>query len=113
MLVMSDGVSDAYTSFGLQSTPDAELLKLKNGFNIDVCGDLVIGISPGWNIYNEETHEQQKAKLYGFRFPIILYGADVKPSVVTSPVTIEQIAPTVSRHLRIRAPNAARKQPLY
>lgn len=113
MIVMSDGVSDAYTSFGLQSTPDAELLKLKNGFNIDVCGDLVIGVSPGWNIYNEETHEQQKAKLYGFRFPIILYGADVKPSVVTSPVTIEQIAPTVSRHLRIRAPNAARKQPLY
>ena len=113
MLVMSDGVSDAYTSFGLHSSPDAEMLKIKNGFNIDVCGDLVLSVSPGWNIYNEETHEQQKAKSYGFQFPIILYGADVKHAVVTSPVTVEQISPTVSKHLRIRAPNAARKQSLY
>lgn len=113
MLLLSDGISNAYTSFDLSLATDTQRRLLHNGFNVNVSGDLVIETAPGWKLLNEDIGKQQKWHQYGFAFPIIVYGADVAHEVVTTPVTIDQIAPTICRSIRIRAPNACKSAPLH
>lgn len=113
MLIMSDGIRNAYTSFNLASASDSRLTLIRNGYNTDVCGDIILDVAPGWKVLNEETKQQRQWKQYSFEFPIIFYGAGAKRETVLTPVTIDQIAPTISRHLRIRAPDASTKASLY
>lgn len=113
MLLLSDGISNVYTAFDLSSFDTGERKLLHNGFNINVCGDLVIDTAPGWKLLNEDTHKQQQWRQYGLAFPVILYGAGTVHEVVKTPVTIDQIAPTICRSIRIRAPNACKSAPLH
>lgn len=113
MLIMSDGISNAYTSLDLSSSKDTYTLLLHNGFNIDACGDLVVETAPGWKVLNEDTQKQQQWRQYGFTFPIIFYGSNVNHEVVNTPVTTDQIAPTICRSIHIRAPNACKSAPLH
>lgn len=112
MLLMSEGISDVYTSFRLTNAIDRSSQLLKNGYNLDVCGDLVIKVAPGWRIYNENTKKYQENKKIGFSFPVILYGAGVKHENVYDLVETDQIAPTISKKIKIRAPNACKANSL-
>ena len=76
-------------------------------------GDLVVEIAPGWQLQNDGTHEQIKTKQPIAYFPIIFYGANVPAKKVQAPVSIERIAPTISKAIRIRAPNACMTAPLF
>ena len=76
-------------------------------------GDLVVELAPGWQIQNDDTHEQLKTKQPLACFPIIFYGADIPAQKVQAPVSIERIAPTISKAIRIRAPNACMATPLF
>lgn len=77
-----------------------------------VSGDLVVETAPGWQIVNEENHENYFSRAAFIPFPIILYGAGVKPGHVTTPATVDRIAPTIAKAIRIRAPNACSSAPL-
>lgn len=112
MLLMSDGISDVYTSFMLTKASDKETQLLRNGYNLDVCGDLVIEVAPGWNIYDENTKKYRERRQYGFVFPVILYGTDFRHEIIEEPVTTDQIAPTISKKIKIRAPNASKSKSL-
>lgn len=113
MLLMSDGVSDVYTSLMLAKATDADMRLVRNGFNTDVSGDLILEIAPGWKLLNETNQKQAKWKQTGFTFPVILYGRKVEAQKVETPVTIDQIAPTISKSIRIRAPNACKNASLH
>ncbi|WP_028913006.1 hypothetical protein [Prevotella sp. MA2016] len=76
-------------------------------------GDLVVELNPGWQMQNDDTHEQIKTKQPLAYFPIIFYGAQVPAGKVLTPVSIERIAPTISKAIRIRAPNACMATPLF
>lgn len=76
-------------------------------------GDLVVELAPGWQMQNDDTHEQLKTKQPLACFPIIFYGADIPAQKVQTPVSIERIAPTISKAIRIRAPNACMATPLF
>ena len=39
-------------------------------------GDLQVELAPGWQMQNDDTHEQLKTKQPLACFPIIFYGAD-------------------------------------
>ena len=45
-------------------------------------------------------------------FPIIFYGYNTKAETVTTPTGVDYIAPTLSKAMRIRAPNACFATPL-
>ena len=45
-------------------------------------------------------------------FPICLLGNNVRPETIKTPVTVDCIAPTLARFMRIRAPNACSAAPL-
>ena len=76
-------------------------------------GDLVVEVAPGWQLQNDDTHEQIPAKKQLAYFPIIFYGPNIPAERVKTPVSIERIAPTIAKAIRIRAPNACMATPLF
>ena len=76
-------------------------------------GDLVVELNPGWQMQNDDTHEQIKTNKTLAYFPIIFYGANLPAQKVNTPVSIERIAATIAKSIRIRAPNACIATPLF
>ena len=105
-LIESAGVRDVFTSERLTTSGNSGIERIRNGYNTNCCGDILIEVAPGWTIQNEDTQDtwQQRASL--INFPIIIYGAQTKAGKVDTPVTVDRIAPTIAKSIRIRAPNA-------
>jgi hypothetical protein len=89
------------------------ITKIRNGFYPSHSGDILIEIAPGWQLQNEDTGEKSVSQASPIPFPVIFYGAGVKPERILTPVTTDHIAPTISRAIRIRAPNACTSEPLF
>lgn len=112
-LIQLSGVKDVYTSQRLSlgaGTPG--ISKLRNAYNPKCSGDILIQVSPGWQLKNEDTHEQSLSRESYLSFPLFFLGAGIVPEKVRIPVSIDQVAPTVAQALRIRAPNACPQAPL-
>lgn len=111
-LIQNSGVRDVYTSMRLlEGRGDIE--KIRNGHNPAISGDIIIEVAPGWQLYNEDNQQKYTSRQNAVPFPIIVYGANTKPARVTTPVTIDRLAPTISKAIRIRAPNACKATPLF
>lgn len=113
ILVMMSGIRNVYTSLQLMTNQNMQIEKIRNGFNPERCGDLLLDVAPGWQIQNEDTNEQELSRASFIQFPIIFYGANIVEKRINTPVTIDRIAPTISRSIRIRAPNACSSEPLF
>lgn len=81
-------------------------------YSTAVSGDLIIEVSPGWQLINEDSQEKYISRTAYVPFPIIIYGVGTKPERVNTPVTVDRIAPTIAKAIRIRAPNACASAPL-
>ena len=112
-LLQLSGIRNVYTSHQLLTSDNQRLERIRNGFNVEKCGDLLIDVAPGWELVNEYTHQSSTSRANIIPFPIIFYGADIQPQRVTRPVTADRIAPTIARAIRIRAPNACSAEPLF
>ena len=112
-LIQVEGVRNVYTSTQLMTSENSRLEKIRNGYCIDKCGDLIIEVAPGWKLVNEERHENTTQRTSFFSFPIIFYGANIPSERVLTPVTVDRIAPTIAKAIRIRAPNACASEPLF
>lgn len=75
-------------------------------YNPSVCGDIIIDVTPGWNLLNEDTGEHFTCRASHVSFPIVIYGADIETSHTSDLVEITRIAPTIARAIRVRTPNA-------
>lgn len=75
--------------------------------------DLQIEVAPGWQIQNEDTHENWLQQLGYHSFPIIIAGPGITAERTKTPVSIERIAPSIAKAIRIRAPNACMSEPLF
>lgn len=112
-ILQLSGVRHVYTA-SLLMTSDSNLLeRIRGGFNVEKCGDLLIDIAPGWQLVNEDTHTTTSSRAINIPFPIIFYGASIHSQRVETPVTVDHIAPTIARAIRIRAPNACAAEPLF
>jgi hypothetical protein len=112
-LVQMSGVRNVYSGLQLQTIINEQTLKVRNGYNAERCGDILIEVSPGWRIYNEDSHDSQQSHASFIQFPIIFYGANIQAGKVSSRVTTDRIAPTIAKTIRIRAPNACSAEPLF
>lgn len=106
------GVRNVYTSLELLSSGNQNVTKTRNGFNPERCGDIIIEVAPGWRMLNEDNLENHISRASFIQFPIIIYGAGTKPERIVTHVTTDRIAPTISKAIRIRAPNACSSEPL-
>ena len=107
------GVSNVYTSIQLLSGNNQQIYKIRNGFNSEHSGDILIEVSPGWQLQNETSQETHLSRASFTQFPIIIYGAGTKAERIKTPVNIDRIAPTIAKTIRIRAPNACSSEPLF
>ena len=112
LLLESTGVSDVYTSERLLSG-NKDVHKLLQGYNPSVSGDIIINVAPGWKLINEDTQESYTSRYNIILFPVIFYGTDIKGERISTPITIDRIAPTISKSIHIRAPNACSTVPLF
>lgn len=108
-LLQFSGIKSVY---GLYATPTAENANLKKGYNSNVSGDLIIGLRAGWNTIDEATGHKYYAQEAVLSFPIIFYGASITPQRLYERAPVEAIAPTLTKGLRIRAPNSSATAPL-
>lgn len=76
-------------------------------------GDLVIELAPGWQLQNEDTRDTYPYHYHLAYFPLIIFGADYQSQTVKTPVSIDRIAPSIAKAIRIRAPNACKTEPLF
>ena len=113
-LLQLSGVKDVYTAQRLlQGAWTPGISRIRGGYNAKFSGDVLIEVSPGWRYVNAETKEDMPVRESYIPFPIVFLGAGVKGEQIETPVTTDRIAPTLSRSVRIRAPNACAAVPLF
>jgi predicted AlkP superfamily pyrophosphatase or phosphodiesterase len=111
-----DAVADAYTATELmsRSMTDPFALKLQNGFNSLLSGDVMVVLKSG----HLESYGPNKGTSHGAIYtydthiPILLFGKNIPSGSSVRPVTITDIAPTMSLYLNISLPSAATGIPL-
>jgi hypothetical protein len=107
------GVRNVFTSLQLLNASNDYLAKIRNSFNPQRSGDILIEVAPGWHLQNEDTGYDKLSQASATSFPIIIYGANTVTARVQTPVTTDRIAPTIAKSIRIRAPNACTAEPLF
>lgn len=112
-LIQMSGVKDVYTSERLSLgawTPG--ISRLRNAYNPKCSGDILIQVAPGWSLVDESARTSRLSRESYMSFPLFFLGCNVTPQRISEAVTVDRIAPTLARHLRIRAPNACAQSPL-
>ena len=112
-MLLSDGIRDVHTVDRILSPANDDIARIRNTYNHTLCGDIVCEIAPGWHLVNENTGEKYDVSAVPVIFPIIFYGSGIQPERISTVVSTDRIAPTVSKSIRIRAPNGCRSLPLF
>lgn len=109
------GVSNVITSTNLQSTyyPEGIFQKMQNSFNQKRSGDIMINLDPGWVEESGSSADHNTSYSYDTHVPLIWYGWKISRKTVLAPVTITDIAPTISMFLNIDLPNGSNGNPLF
>lgn len=112
-LMQMEGVRDVFTSQRLTDGAGTPAIsKLRNAYNPRCSGDILIQVAPGWHLLNETLHQDRLVRDSYMGFPLIFYGCNIERETITTPVTVDHLAPTLARCLRIRAPNGCSAAPL-
>lgn len=116
-IIQLAGVKDVYTSQRLSLgawTPG--ISKLRNAYNPHRSGDILVQIAPGWSLLEAnasiKNSTQNISRESYTNFPLIFMGTGFTSKKVDIPVTIDYVAPTISKVLRIRSPNGCGQPPL-
>lgn len=112
-LIMSEGVRDVHTAERILMPGNNDIYKIRNSYNPNLCGDIIVEVAPGWKIVNEDNGEVFYSASSTSVFPIIFYGSSVSSGKIDNLVTTDCVAPTICKSIRIRAPNACKALPLF
>ena len=114
LLLQLSGVKDVYTSQRLmQGAWTPGISRIRGGFNPRFSGDILIEVSPGWHYTSPNIEKKQLVRESYLPYPVIFLGYGIPAATVDKPVTVDYIAPTLSKAMRIRAPNACSLAPLF
>ena len=80
--------------------------KIQNGFNQKRSGDIIVNLRAGWVEKNENSTDHNTSYAYDSRVPLIWYGWKIGRASILEPVSLIDIAPTISSYLEISYPNA-------
>lgn len=113
-LARMSGVSHVYTideiATGRAGNRD---VALQRNTSLKHAGDLVITINPGWSTTDEDFDTDSKVtRAVYMSAPAFILAPGIAPKRIDSRVDARSIAPTVTRLVRIRAPNGASFPPL-
>ena len=113
-VIQFSGVQDVVTAHQLlHGNWNEKINRYRNGFHRKLSGDLILAIQPGWEIVlDSNLQDTRTIRKDGIPAPLILYGPQIKHEKVTRVIDATELAPTVSKVLRIRSPNACDALPL-
>ncbi|MGM9802993.1 MAG: alkaline phosphatase family protein [Muribaculaceae bacterium] len=109
------GVTAAYTYEEILNNPvNTSLVALHRMMVPAYQGDVEITVSAGWTIVETQNAEQKvkHVRSNAMSAPAFILAPSVKAQRITSAIDAAFLAPTVSRILRIRSPNAAAFMPV-
>ena len=114
-VIKFEGVSTAMTATELErgSCRTGIYSFMQNGFNMQRSADVLIQLQPGWiNWFSKTGTTHSTAYSYDTHVPLIFFGKKIKSGLSTDPVTVCDIAPTVSLLLNIEFPSGNTGKPL-
>ncbi len=117
-LARMSGVSDVYTIDDiLARRAGDDPLTLQRNTSPNHAGDLLVMINPGWEISDGNIESPTNVQLPVVRnaattSPVYILSPGLNASTIDTPVDARTIAPTITRLLRIRSPNAASLPPI-
>lgn len=110
------GIDNAYTIDDITTrqageNPDA----LRRNTTLKYAGDIIFTLAPGWEIIDSETYNiyTNVTRAAQSTSMVLILAPDTKAQTISTPIDARVIAPTISRLLRIRSPNASSMSPLY
>ena len=110
------GVNEAYTFDEILNNPVSEdLVELHRSVYSQTAADIYLKIAPGWTVnddFNSSCNSSEQIISSVVNTPAFIVCPNVTAQKITYPVDASILAPTISRLLRIRSPNAARQLPL-
>lgn len=117
-LVQMAGVADAYSIDDIINHRTHLTISeaAKRNTSIEHAGDVRIKVMPGWELVDDFNYPGQKhnqvAREEATTSPVFIMAPGLSAKTIGTPVDARSIAPTVTRLLRIRSPNAAALPPL-
>ncbi|MBO5456519.1 MAG: alkaline phosphatase family protein [Muribaculaceae bacterium] len=117
-LARMSGVSSVYTIDDiLARRAGDEPLALQRNTSPTYAGDLLVMVNPGWEISDGDAESSNQTHLPVVRniattSPVYILSPGLSATTIDIPVDARAIAPTITRLLRIRSPNAASLPPL-
>lgn len=113
-LLEISGIQNVYYSSDLLlNSLDSNKISVKNSFHKKRSGDLILEIQPGWKVINLYDKVEQIVSYAAIQSPTIFLGRHFEPQIKTTPIDATAIAPSISKSIHIRAPNAAQTPSIY
>lgn len=108
------GVAQAYTAEELNTSVLSSLLKLQRITDPNSGGDIIIEVTPGWNLIDDTVVPTVTTpiRLSATETPAFLLAPNLPAETINATVDATALAPTISRILRIRSPNGASSKPV-
>lgn len=106
---MMSGVDEVFTRQQLIYNDYSDrITRTRNAYSKNTGGDIIIKLQAGWNLRLDNTSKPkpQQRNDAQLGMAIIFAPSLLKPTGITAPVEAVQIAPTVAKCLKIRAPSA-------
>ncbi len=113
-LMNQEGVTGVLRGYDIANQDYSEILnlKIKNGFQPNRSGDLVIKYAPGWLEYGNTGTTHGSYYNYDTHVPLLWYGWKIPVGTISGYNRITDIAPTLSFILNIPLPNASTGEPI-
>ncbi len=113
-VIQFSGVQDVVTSQQLlHGNWNKNSEKFRNSYNKLVSGDLILSIQPGWEIvFDNGVSNNKTVRRDAIKTPFLIFHPSIKGEKILSRIDATEIAPTVSKVLRIRSPNGCNSAPL-
>ncbi len=114
-----DAVAQAVTADVLSKTNcnNDNIKTFQNGFHLKHSGDVIISLKPGYlevRKHKKKNYINQSSPYrYDSHVPLIFCGWEIKHQEILRPVSIKDIAPTLSNLLNIPYPSNADGQAIY
>lgn len=108
-IVKMSGIADARTLGEILSDSSEEGIRMRNSIDPKMAGDIFLIFNPGWNVIDDTqfpaTSRIQRSAAAAT--PFFLMAPGIEPQTISTPVSADRIAPTVTSAIHIRAPNGA------
>ena len=114
-LAQMSGIREVYTSTRLlQAFAPEEAVLRRNAYMRGRGGDIWIDLLPGWTVIDAKRPNTDYISRSDLPPSLLLFwGHHLTAERLPQPITMDRIAPTLSKAIRIRAPNGCTAMPLW